>query len=189
MATLLEKLEAELNKQTVEEIEDAGKYTVPDGYYHACLDSQGDDDESSKGNRFIPLDFTLLGGPKTGKKITVELYTSGKDPALMLRQLNRYRLRCGLVSKAADGKTLVPVAGKKTFNDCVGAEVILHVTVRKWENKEKGTSGEENEVAMFGIYAIGDPELKNKTVFMAGEAAVKQAAEKRKQDDISDIPV
>lgn len=188
-AGLLDELAEQLNGMDAQEVEDSTSMLVEKGKYHAVLDDADDSVVSNGGNKGIELAFTLLGGRKPGKKVSHTLYTAGGDAEKtkkMLTQINLFALRLGIATKDADGKILITKG--KSFRDAIGNECILDVIVDSGVSQKTGKPWEANAVKFCGIFSLGD-EKARQGAHLAGEAAVKAAAEKRQKDDLSEIEV
>lgn len=187
-AGLLAELENELNGQDAREVEDSTSMLVPAGKYHAILDASDDEVVSNNGNRGIELTFSLLSGPKPGKKVDHTLYAAGKDAEKtkkMLTQINLFALRLGIATKDADGK--IKINPGASFDDAIGNECILDITVEAGVNQQ-GRPWEANGVKFCGIYALDDAKAREKA-HMGNADAVAKAKEKKEQDSLDDIPV
>lgn len=185
---LLDELRSQLEGQEVKEVEESTTMLVEKGRYHAVVNGVDEDVTTDNGNRGIELEFSLLGGKKPGKLVSHTLYARGKDAEKtkkMLTQINLFALRLGIATK--DGEGRIKFLPGRSFKDTIGTEVIVDVIVGTRTSKN-GQPYEANEIKFCGIYALDDPKARE-GAHLASEEQRKKAAEKKAQDDLSEIPV
>jgi hypothetical protein len=169
----------DLNEVTPDQIDQFQKTggLLPAGKYHVRLD--GAKDTNSK--NMTPgeeLHFTVVGGPFAGHEIKETLWKSDKDGSK--NRLVLFASRLGLVRR--DGARFVPVEGKHSFSDCLGAECVIEVEHESYENKTTGKKGTAVRVSFGGIWRVDDPAVKS---VQKGKAGV--AAPTKKKVDTSEL--
>lgn len=111
------------------------------------------DHAAISGSTADELTFTILSGPAAGQEITERVWHSDK-PAGKRRQA-LFANKLGLIRR--EGSKFVPVEGKDSYADCIGAQVVLDVEHEKYTTKD-GKEGVAVRVKFTGIYATTDKE-------------------------------
>lgn len=152
-----------INPETVDQVAKSGGL-IPAGKYHVRLDGAGDV-TSKEGTTGTELTFVLLTGPFAGQEIKEKLWQSEKT-------VNRCLLfgsRLGLLTVTGDAKNkkFNRVKDKRTFQDCLGAEVVVEVAHRDYEKKD-GSKGKAANVTFGGIWTLDDKDVKDVPKAKAG---------------------
>jgi hypothetical protein len=154
---------------------------VPAGMYHARLTEVKRKEVGS--TDVEELTFTILAGPMKGRKVRKSLWLGvnkeGKSKADIEQAEQRTRndfwtlaRALGLAEKVADSSGKLSYrkkAGKRDFKDVVGADCVVKVTVREYDDKKSGEKKKSSEVGLFGGLCLDDPKAAN--VERGGSAA------------------
>lgn len=151
---------------------------LPAGKYHCRLDCAKDTTANS-GTPGEELHFAVIGGPFAGQEIKETIWKSDKEGSK--NRLVLFASRLGLLKR--DGARFVPVEGKHSFADCIGADCVLEVAHEEYTNKQ-GKKGTAVRVTFAGIWNTNDPAVKN---VPKGKVSGEGAAPKKKVVDTSEL--
>lgn len=170
----------DLNPETVDQVAKSGGL-VPAGKYHVRLDGAGD--VTSKNNtQGTELAFVILTGPFTGSEVKETIWSSENEKAK--NRLVLFASRLGLLAVDPKSKKYARVKDKHTFQDCLGAEVVIEVSHREYDKKD-GSKGHVAQVTFGGIWALDDKAVKD--VPRAKPGAKPAAAPAKPKVDVKGI--
>jgi hypothetical protein len=164
---------------TVEATAEAGGL-VPPGKYHVRLNGSTDVQSKKTGNVGAELEYVILVGPFAGKTVKDSVWKP--EPGDNGPSANRFVLiahRLGLLAADPKTKRYIPVQGKTSFGDCLGAEVVIEVNHRTYK-RDDGTEGKAVNVTFGGIWRVDDVKVKDVPKAKAGAAPVVGPAPKPK---------
>jgi hypothetical protein len=148
---------------------------VPEGKYHVRLDGAGDT-ISSGGTQGTELTFVILTGKNAGQEVKETVWVSDNEKAK--NRLVRFASRLGLLVRNTKTNKYERVKDKHTFQDCIGAEVVIEVAHREYEKKDK-SKGKAANVTFGGIWTVDDKEVKDVPKAKAGTKPPPAAAPKK----------
>ena len=125
---------ADLNPETVDQVAKNGGL-IPEGKYHARLDGAADV-TSKQHTQGTELTFTILAGPFAGQEVKETVWTSSNDKAQ--NRVALFGARLGALVVDPKTKKYVRSPDKHTFQDCLGAEVVIEVSHREYDKKDGG---------------------------------------------------
>jgi hypothetical protein len=162
----------DVNPETVDALGASGGL-LPEGKYHARLDGAAPVTSRTSGNDGTELTFCVLAGPFAGQEVKETLWVSDKTT----NRVVLFGARLGALKVDPATKKYVPAEGKNTFQDCLGAEVVIEVCHREYTKKDN-TKGKAANITFGGIFDVNDKAAKDVVKLKAG--ATKPAAPKPK---------
>lgn len=175
----------DINPDTVDQTAKNGGM-IPEGKYHVRLD--GAADVNSKNNtQGTELTFLILTGAFAGQEVKETVWVSNNEKAK--NRLALFASRLGLLHRNDKSKKFERVKDKHTFQDCLGAEVVIEVAHREYEKKDKAGkvtgTGKAASVTFGGIWSLDDKDVKDVPKAKAGSKPA--AAPPPKKVDTSGI--
>jgi len=145
----------EVNPEAVDAVAKSGG-VLPPGKYHARLDGAKDVTSNQKGTPGTELHFTILAGPFAGQEVKMTLWdTAGTQNRVVL-----FASRLGLLRVNPQTKKYERVPGRHTFQDVLGAQVVIETENREYE-KKGGGKGTVPDVTFGGIWSPDDKAVKD----------------------------
>lgn len=168
----------DINPETVDQVAKSGGL-IPAGKYHVRLDGAGDV-TSKSGTPGTELTFVILVGPFAGQEVKETVWVSDKAQ----NRVVLFGARLGALTQDPKTKKYVRAKDKHTFQDCLGAEVVIEVSHREYDKKDGG-KGKAAQVTFGGIWALDDKDVKDVPRAKAGSKPA--AAPPPKKVDTSGI--
>lgn len=128
---------------------------IPPGFYPAVLTKAKTDTIESSGNQVEKLVFEVSGCGFDGKEIHMDVFTDGKDAKSQQTCRNHVihiGKRIGYLRETNAGGKKSYTQLQPSFADCLGAQVVIEVGLRDYEDKN-GRKRKTNEVVMFGVHS------------------------------------